>query len=408
MYEESLTQKRGAVEIDLILKEKNSLEIKAETKKREEQREITRLKNIYHMMERDIKETENEVELINRELLMLEDSVGSAAKIKSHAMKVLKSYETELRTQKKVLQKQGKEVEALKRNIQASKNNERKALGKIKQIQAEIDQCKKKTNIKEISNRLHSVGKSKNGSNLDSGSSKSQSVGSSLGRAPHSDTSAKRINGNLVRDNLLRKNMPLSSSNRNNHLLRTSPNINPLGLKKTTSDQHQVPGARAINSSHQVPQAPKYTTGVNQRLFNTQKYSSKPNSDAEKSSVRSDGSSKKELSQEQKERQKRAMERLAGPRAGVPKAPPGQRAEPANRATSQTRGGSTSLGKGGAVDRGASLTKPGVGGAKRDSAKELLLKMKEIKAHYSNQAGKNNQASKNVVNKISDLSDKQP
>lgn len=34
IYEESLTQKRGAVEIDMILKEKNTLEIKAETKKR--------------------------------------------------------------------------------------------------------------------------------------------------------------------------------------------------------------------------------------------------------------------------------------------------------------------------------------------------------------------------------------
>jgi hypothetical protein len=39
---------------------------------------------------------------------MLEDSVGNSAKIKSHAMKVLKSYETELRTQKKVYQKQTK------------------------------------------------------------------------------------------------------------------------------------------------------------------------------------------------------------------------------------------------------------------------------------------------------------
>ena len=45
------------------------------------------------MMEREIKEIENEVELINRELLMFEDSVGNAAKIKSHAMKVLRSYE---------------------------------------------------------------------------------------------------------------------------------------------------------------------------------------------------------------------------------------------------------------------------------------------------------------------------
>lgn len=34
MYEDSLTLKRGAVEIDNILREKNDLEIKAETKKR--------------------------------------------------------------------------------------------------------------------------------------------------------------------------------------------------------------------------------------------------------------------------------------------------------------------------------------------------------------------------------------
>ena len=83
-----------------------------------------------------------------------------------------------------------------------SKNNERKVLAKIKQIQAEIDQCKKKANIKEISNRLHSVGgKSRNGSSVDSGSSKSQSMGgnSSTGKAPKSDTSGRRVQGNLVR-----------------------------------------------------------------------------------------------------------------------------------------------------------------------------------------------------------------
>ena len=54
LYEESLTQKRGAVEIDMILKEKNTLEIKAETKKREEQKEVVRLKNMYGIMDREI------------------------------------------------------------------------------------------------------------------------------------------------------------------------------------------------------------------------------------------------------------------------------------------------------------------------------------------------------------------
>lgn len=91
MYEESLTQKRGAVEIDMILKEKNSLEIRAETKKREEAREIARLKNVYELIGREIGEIRGEVELINKELLLLEDSVGNANKLKSHALKVIKS-----------------------------------------------------------------------------------------------------------------------------------------------------------------------------------------------------------------------------------------------------------------------------------------------------------------------------
>ena len=38
-------------------------------------------------------------------------------------MRVLKSYENDLRTSKKVLQKQTKDIETLKRNIAASKNN---------------------------------------------------------------------------------------------------------------------------------------------------------------------------------------------------------------------------------------------------------------------------------------------
>lgn len=45
------------------------------------------------MLERDINELKNEVDLINRELMLLEDNMGNPAKLKSHAMRVLKSYE---------------------------------------------------------------------------------------------------------------------------------------------------------------------------------------------------------------------------------------------------------------------------------------------------------------------------
>lgn len=36
--------------------------------------------------------------------------MGNAAKLKSHALRVLKSYETDLRNSKKVLQKQVKDI----------------------------------------------------------------------------------------------------------------------------------------------------------------------------------------------------------------------------------------------------------------------------------------------------------
>lgn len=45
------------------------------------------------------------------------------------------------------MMKQTKEIDTVKRNIVNSKNNERKHLAKIKQIQTEIEQAKKKANI---------------------------------------------------------------------------------------------------------------------------------------------------------------------------------------------------------------------------------------------------------------------
>lgn len=133
--------------------------------------------------------------------------------------------------------KQSKEIETLKRNIGTSKNNERKVQTKIKQIQSEIEQAKKKTNIKEISNRLHSKGQ---GSSAGT-SSKAPSVTSSIGKQP-SQTSAKsagNVNTNIVRENLLKKTQNANAVfPRNNQLLRTSPNIK---LNHTSSDSPDQP-----------------------------------------------------------------------------------------------------------------------------------------------------------------------
>ena len=158
-------------------------------------------------------------------------------------------------------------------------------------------------------------------------------------------------------------------------------------------------GQRAVNSSHQNVQKNNFT---NPRLFNTQKYRSGSKSENENNSVRSDSAEKKEVTKEDRERQRRAMDRLTGPQRNppsvpVPKAPSQDRLfkkpESSNpRAGSQTKTGSVA-GKAGSV--------------KKDSAKEMLAKMKEIKAQYNNRANPPpSNAAKNVASKLSELADK--
>jgi len=92
----------------------------------------------------------------------------------------------------------------------------------------------------------------------------------------------------------MKKNIPQSSSSRNNNLLRTTPNMNAVTTDIKKNSNEKIPG-RGINSSHQ-PQG--YNSNTNQRLFNTQKYRSGSKSDNENSSVRSDSAGKKkELTQ---------------------------------------------------------------------------------------------------------------
>lgn len=44
-------------------------------------------------MEKENNEIENEIEFINKETMLLEDSMSNPAKLKNHAMRILKSYE---------------------------------------------------------------------------------------------------------------------------------------------------------------------------------------------------------------------------------------------------------------------------------------------------------------------------
>ena len=99
---------------------------------------------------------------------------------------------------------------------------------------------------------------------VDSASSKSQSIGGSSQGKPPSNASSNKGPGNLVRDNLLKKNVPSTANNKNN-LLKTSPNINLNQHIKKTS----IIPERNINTSHEIP---KGSIKTNNKLFQTQKY----------------------------------------------------------------------------------------------------------------------------------------
>ena len=128
---------------------------------------------------------------------------------------------------------------------------------KIKQIQTEIEQAKKKANVKEISNRLYShSGNSRQASSVNT-SSKAPSMvsGSSDGKGPRS-VGNRVPNNNLVRQNLLKKTSDIrndrsvSGSNSKNNLLKTTPNIKtPAPPRKN----EYKPPIRPVASSHQVP-----------------------------------------------------------------------------------------------------------------------------------------------------------
>lgn len=84
------------------------------------------------------------------------------------------------------------------------------------------------------------------------------------------------------------------------------------------------------------------------------------------------------------------MERLTGPaRNNIPKAPSLQKPNILKKSESNNRTNSQQ--------------KPGNNSVKKDSAKQMLMKMKQIKAQYNNRANsnKNQIQGGNIINKIS-------
>ena len=120
---------------------------------------------------------------------------------------------------------------------------------------------------------------------------------------------------NLVRQNLLKRTSDVrndrstSNSAAKNQLLKTTPNITPVPPRKTD----YKPPARPVVSSHQIGANNTNNRSQNLRSTGPNRFNNTTKSN-DSSSIRSASNDvkKREFSPAEKERQKQAMDRLAG------------------------------------------------------------------------------------------------
>lgn len=280
--------------------------------------------------------------------------------------------------------KQTKEIETVKRNIQNCKNNEKKVLMKIKQIQTELQQAKKKANVKEISNRLYShSGGSRQASSVGS-SSKAPSVVSNSSNGNNNNRSVGR---NLVRQNLLKKTSDIrndrsaSNSNSKNNLLKTTPNIKtPAPPRKT----EYKPPVRPVVSSHQIA---KNNSQTKQGYSNNRNTYQRNDTGPLKSA--STEFKKKEYSPAERDRQKQAIDRLTG----------------GNKRTISNNKSNEKTSKERVPLKNNYTQKPGING-KKDNPKDILNRMKQVKAQYNTRSRNSINKNKDVTAKVAELTNK--
>lgn len=176
---------------------------------------------------------------------------------------------------------------------------------------------------------------------------------------------------NLVRQNLLKRTSDIkndrsvSNSAGKNQLLKTTPNITPVPPRKTD----YKPPARPVVSSHQIGA----NNNRSQNLRNTgpNRFNNTTKSN-DSSSVRSASNEmkKREFSPAERERQKQAMERLAGGSKGrTANNPPSANRNSGNKKPPLHSSSNKHI-------NSNSKPKPDFGMGKKDNAKEILNRMK--------------------------------
>ncbi|KAL4485080.1 hypothetical protein ABPG72_014600 [Tetrahymena utriculariae] len=162
--EESSLQKKGAVELDNIVKTKYELEEELEMVRKESQQTIERLKVSLEEKEEELLRSRTQFLSFQKEITLSQSQIlkgGSEAdestrRLREFIVKLTEQTENEVLNSRKVIQKQTKEIEKSASEIDFFKQNDRKQKQRIKQLEIELESAIKRVSTKGTTDRLYS------------------------------------------------------------------------------------------------------------------------------------------------------------------------------------------------------------------------------------------------------------
>ncbi|CAK77565.1 unnamed protein product (macronuclear) [Paramecium tetraurelia] len=154
--EEALTQKKGAVEVDQLVRDNEDLQNMFTTSKLLYEDKIQKLEQQLNQKSTEIVMQMAEINAFKKELTQLIGKVEMDSRIKDHIRLMNEEEESKLVKAQKTIQKYEKEVEGLNQQIDSLKKQDTVQKRRINQLETELSQSMKKFSYKGVTDRLYS------------------------------------------------------------------------------------------------------------------------------------------------------------------------------------------------------------------------------------------------------------
>ncbi|CAD8156439.1 unnamed protein product [Paramecium octaurelia] len=154
--EETLTQKKGAVEVDQLIRDNEDLQNLLNTSKLLYEEKIQKLEQQIDLKSTEIVMQINQINVFKKELSSLIGQVETDNQIKKHIKLMNEDEESKLVKAQKTIQKYEKELESLNQQIDSLKKQDAVKKRRINQLETELSQSMKRYSYKGVTDRLYS------------------------------------------------------------------------------------------------------------------------------------------------------------------------------------------------------------------------------------------------------------